>query len=75
MADIAGERPMTPAPSSNRNSVAKRFTAMAVMLRVSDSRLARDDCTHTVPGLAQASRRAGDGRHIDMPKDNIIAAG
>jgi CubicO group peptidase (beta-lactamase class C family) len=35
----------------------------------------RDDFTRIVPGLAQAYRRAGDSWRLDMPNDNIIAAG
>lgn len=35
----------------------------------------RDDYTRIVPGLAQAYRRSDDGWRIDMPTDNIIAAG
>ena len=35
----------------------------------------RDDYTRLVPGLAQAYRRAPDGWHLDMPNDNVIAAG
>lgn len=35
----------------------------------------RDDFTRIVPGLAQAYRRTSDGWRIDMPTDNIIAAG
>ncbi len=35
----------------------------------------RDDFTRVVPGLAQAYSRRADGFHIDMPNDNVIAAG
>jgi len=35
----------------------------------------RGDHTRVVAGLAQAYRRAPDGWHIDMPNDNVIAAG
>jgi CubicO group peptidase (beta-lactamase class C family) len=35
----------------------------------------RDDFTRIVPGLAQAYSRRPDGLHIDMPNDNVIAAG
>ena len=35
----------------------------------------RDDFTRVVPGLAQAYSRQADGFHIDMPNDNVIAAG
>jgi CubicO group peptidase (beta-lactamase class C family) len=35
----------------------------------------RDDHTRIVPGLAQAYSRRADGWHIDMPYDNVIAAG
>jgi hypothetical protein len=35
----------------------------------------RDDFTRIVPGLAQAYSRRADGLHIDMPNDNVIAAG
>ncbi|MFN9086707.1 MAG: serine hydrolase [Gemmatimonadaceae bacterium] len=35
----------------------------------------REDFTRIVPGLAPAYRRAADGWRIDMPNDNIIAAG
>lgn len=35
----------------------------------------RDDFTRIVPGLAQAYSRQADGFHIDMPNDNVIAAG
>lgn len=35
----------------------------------------RDDFTRIMPGLAQAYSQAADGWHIDMPLDNIIAAG
>ena len=35
----------------------------------------RDDFTRVVPGLAQAYSRQADGFHIDMPMDNVIAAG
>ncbi len=35
----------------------------------------RDDFTRIVPGLAQAYARQSDGWHIDMPNDNVIAAG
>ncbi len=35
----------------------------------------RDDYTTIVPGLAQAYRRAPDGWRLDMPFDNIVAAG
>ena len=35
----------------------------------------RDDYTRLVPGLAQAYRRAADGWHLDMPNDNVVAAG
>lgn len=35
----------------------------------------RDDYTRIVPGLAQAYSRRTDGWHLDMPNDNVIAAG
>jgi len=35
----------------------------------------RDDFTSIVPGLAQAYSRGRDGWHIEMPNDNVIAAG
>ena len=35
----------------------------------------RDDFTRIVPGLAQAYTRRPDGLHLDMPNDNVIAAG
>lgn len=35
----------------------------------------RDDFTRIVPGLAQAYAKQADGWHIDMPLDNVIAAG
>ncbi len=35
----------------------------------------RDDYTRVVPGLAQAYSRKADGFHLDMPNDNVIAAG
>ncbi len=35
----------------------------------------RDDFTRIVPGLAQAYSKQADGFHIDMPNDNVIAAG
>lgn len=35
----------------------------------------RDDFTNVVPGLAQAYSRQRDGWHIEMPNDNVIAAG
>ena len=35
----------------------------------------RDDFTNVVPGLAQAYARQRDGWHIEMPNDNVIAAG
>ncbi len=36
----------------------------------------RDDFTRVVPGLAQAYSRGRDGSwHLDMPMDNIVAAG
>ena len=35
----------------------------------------RDDYTRVIPGLAQAYRRATDGWHLDMPNDNVVAAG
>lgn len=35
----------------------------------------RGDFTRLVPGLAQAYRRSPDGWRIDMPNDNVIAAG
>lgn len=35
----------------------------------------RDDFTNIVPGLAQAYSRGRDGWHIEMPNDNVIAAG
>lgn len=35
----------------------------------------RDDFTNIVPGLAQAYTRGRDGWHIEMPNDNVIAAG
>lgn len=35
----------------------------------------RDDFTRIVPGLAQAYSKQADGFHVDMPNDNVIAAG
>ncbi len=35
----------------------------------------RDDYTRVTPGLAQAYTRRADGWHLDMPNDNVIAAG
>ncbi|WP_411280313.1 serine hydrolase [Gemmatimonas sp.] len=35
----------------------------------------RDDFTRVVPGLAQAYSRQAEGFHIDLPNDNVIAAG
>lgn len=35
----------------------------------------RDDYTRIVPGLAQAYVKRADGWHLDMPNDNVIAAG
>jgi len=35
----------------------------------------RDDFTRVVPGLAQAYSRKANGFHLDMPGDNVIAAG
>ncbi len=35
----------------------------------------RDDFTRITPGLAQAYTRRANGWHLDMPNDNIIAAG
>jgi CubicO group peptidase (beta-lactamase class C family) len=35
----------------------------------------RGDFTRLVPGLAQAYRRASGGWQLDMPNDNVIAAG
>jgi CubicO group peptidase (beta-lactamase class C family) len=35
----------------------------------------RDDFTRIVPGLSQAYARRADGWHLDMPGDNVIAAG
>ena len=35
----------------------------------------RGDFSRIVPGLAQAYRRGSDGWRIDMPNDNVIAAG
>ncbi len=35
----------------------------------------RDDYTRVVPGLAQAYVKRADGWHLDMPYDNVIAAG
>ena len=43
MADLAGGRPITPATVLESGSVAKQFTAAAVMLLVSDGRLSLDD--------------------------------
>ncbi len=35
----------------------------------------RDDYTRIVPGLAQAYAKRADGWYLDMPNDNVIAAG
>lgn len=53
-----------------------RFTDERIFrpLGLTDTRW-RDDHTRIVPGLAQAYSRRPDGWHIDMPNDNVIAAG
>lgn len=43
MADLAGQRPITPSTILESGSVAKQFTATAVMLLVADGKLALDD--------------------------------
>ncbi len=43
MADLAGERPITPQTILESGSVAKQFTATAVMILVADGKLALDD--------------------------------
>ena len=48
MADIVGERPITPSTILESGSVAKQFTATAVMLLVSDGKLRLDDDARTV---------------------------
>ncbi|HEY0930799.1 MAG TPA: serine hydrolase [Gemmatimonas sp.] len=52
MADLAGERPITPATILESGSVAKQFTAAAVMLLVADGKLAlEDDARKYLPEL------------------------
>lgn len=43
MADLAGERPITPSTILESGSVAKQFTAMAVLLLMQDGKLSLDD--------------------------------
>ena len=47
MADLAGERPITPATILESGSVAKQFTAMAVLLLMQDGKLRLDDDART----------------------------
>ena len=57
MADIAGERPITPATILESGSVAKQFTATAVMLLVADGKLKLDDDARTyLPELTSYGR-------------------
>ncbi len=57
MADIAGERPITPATILESGSVAKQFTATAVMLLVADGKLKLDDDARTyLPELKSYGR-------------------
>jgi CubicO group peptidase (beta-lactamase class C family) len=53
-----------------------RFTAERIFrpLGMHDTQW-RDDHTRVVPGLAQAYTRRADGWHLDMPYDDVIAAG
>jgi CubicO group peptidase (beta-lactamase class C family) len=57
MADLAGERPITPSTILESGSVAKQFTATAVMLLVADGKLALDDdARRYLPELRQYDR-------------------
>jgi CubicO group peptidase (beta-lactamase class C family) len=57
MADLAGERPITPSTILESGSVAKQFTAAAVMLLVADGKLAlEDDARRYLPELRQYDR-------------------
>ncbi|WP_373067611.1 serine hydrolase domain-containing protein [Gemmatimonas sp.] len=53
-----------------------QFTAQRIFTPLGMSNTSwRDDFTRVVPGLAQAYSRKADGFHLDMPNDNVIAAG
>ena len=57
MADIVGERPITPNTILESGSVAKQFTATAIMLLVNDGKLKLEDDARTVlPELPVYSR-------------------